>query len=103
MTGSLVVDGGSVTFNGAVSQSGPDTAGMFIAVLGKGDNIIMDGSSSSEGIFYDPQGSVDFNGSVTVTGAVIANRVENLNGAASITYDAKLLNAVPVKTIQLVE
>lgn len=103
LTGSLVVDGGNLTFNGSVSQSGPGTAGMSIAVLGQGDNIIMDGSSSLEGIFYDPQGSVDFNGSATITGAVIANRVENLNGSASITYDAQLTNAVPVKTIQLVQ
>lgn len=103
LSGSLVVYGGSLTLNGAASQSGAGPAGMSVAVIGSGDNITFNGAASLEGIFYDPEGTINLNGAASVQGAVIANRIDTINGAATITYDASYLTGVPVQSVQLVQ
>jgi phage baseplate assembly protein gpV len=104
LSGSLVVFGGNLTFNGSVSQTGPGPAGMAVAVIGSGDNVILDGSSSFQGIIYDPQGNIDFNGSVDVTGSIIGYHVDGLNGSSVINYDPSLLKFLPVTPgVQLVQ
>lgn len=99
-----MVYGGTLTFNGAVAQSGPGPAGMAITVIGPGDGVTFDDAASFQGIVHCPQGNIDFNRSVDMTGSGIGNTIENLDGASTINYDPSLLAELPVPAqVQLVQ
>jgi hypothetical protein len=106
MAGSLTTVGGSITFNGAVSQENPNQGVAFAAMAAPGSpapaNIIVDGSPNLVGILYAPDGSITFNGAANVTGAVLAQLI-TFNGSANIVYDGNQATAVPVQTVYLVQ
>jgi hypothetical protein len=82
ISGSLIVDSGSVQIHGGMSQG---VAGQAAALADLNGNIEIEGNDAIDGTVYSPQGTIELKGTQAINGAVVGLNV-TLDGNKDITY-----------------